>query len=133
MEPTSVAEVQQAVAAALAPAFMLAGVGALLNVLSQRRNRVVDRLLAAHVQRHEAGRIAHLRLRARLSLLAMQACILAGTLVCLLVGFAFLGTLNDWPLGALVTALTLGAMGLLALGLLCFLAETTLARTDLPP
>lgn len=133
MEPASVAEVQRAVAAAVTPAFLLAGVGALLNVLSQRRNRVVDRLHAEHAERHEAGRLAHLRLRARLALFAMQACILASILVCALVAVAFLGTLQDWPLGPLVTALTLGAMGLLGLGLLCFLAEAALARTDLPP
>ncbi|MCX8132914.1 MAG: DUF2721 domain-containing protein [Roseococcus sp.] len=133
MEPASVAEVQRAVAAAVTPAFLLAGVGALLNVLSQRRNRVVDRLHAEHAERQEAGRLAHLRLRARLALVAMQACILASVLVCAPVAVAFLGALQDWPLGLVVTLLTLGAMGLLALGLLCFLAEATLARTDLPP
>jgi hypothetical protein len=133
MDPASVEDVQRAINAALAPAFLLAGAGALLNVLSQRRNRVVDRLLDAHAQRREAGHIAALRRRAALSLLAMLACIGAAALVCTLVAVSFLATLYAFALGSLITAVMVGAMLLLALGLCCFAAEAALARTDLPP
>jgi hypothetical protein len=54
-------------------------------------------------------------------------------LVCTLVAVTFLGLLYGWPLRSAVVALMLGAMGMLAAGLICFLAEALLAHTDLPP
>jgi len=42
MELASVEQVQRAINTALAPAFLLVSVDALLNVLSQRHNRVAD-------------------------------------------------------------------------------------------
>ena len=133
MELATVAEVERAIAGALTPAFLLAGIGGLLNVMSQRRNRIVDRLLEAHEAEAHPAAIASLRLRARLALLAMQACILSGVIVCALVVVAFIAQLYAWQAGPEVTALMVTAMATLALGLLAFLAEATLARTDLPP
>jgi uncharacterized BrkB/YihY/UPF0761 family membrane protein len=133
MDAGSVAPVGAAISGALTPAFLLAGVMTALRVLSERRNRVVDRVHAAHRGHEEEHDIATLRLRARFALLAMLGCILSALLVCALVATTFLGLLYDWPLRSVVVGLMLGAMGVLAAGLLCFFAESLLARTDLPP
>ena len=132
MEAASVAEVERAIAGALTPAFLLAGVAGLLNVLSQRRNRIVDRLLHAQAIDAKLDHLVNLRQRATLSLLSMQACILASVAVCTLVAVAFVAQLYAWRAGPAVTVLMLSAMSALVAGLLCFLAEATLARTDLP-
>jgi uncharacterized BrkB/YihY/UPF0761 family membrane protein len=133
MDAGSVAPVGAAISGALTPAFLLAGVMTALRVLSERRNRVVDRVHAAHRGHEEEHDIATLRLRARFALLAMLGCILSALLVCALVATTFLGLLYEWPLRSAVVALMLGAMGVLAAGLLCFFVEALLARTDLPP
>lgn len=133
MEAGSVVPVGTAIAGALTPAFLLAGVMTALRVLSERRNRSVDRVHAAHDGHEAACHIAPLRLRARIALWAMLFCILSAVLVCALVAVTFLGLLYGWPLRSAVVALMLGAMTMLAAGLLAFFAEALLARTDLPP
>ncbi len=133
MEPLSVATIGTAIAGSLTPAFLLAGVMTALRVLSERRNRSVDRVHAAHRAAESGDDIARLRRRADVALAAMIFCILAAMLVCALVAATFLGLVHDWPLGGLVMWLMLGAMGTLGVGLLCFLVEAALARTDLPP
>jgi hypothetical protein len=133
MEPGSVALVGTAIAGALTPAFLLAGVMTALRVLSERRNRSVDRVHAAHAAKEAGPDIARLRLRAGLALLAMLGCILSAVLVCALVATTFVGLLYDLPLRGAVVALMLGAMAMLAAGLLAFFVEALLARTDFPP
>lgn len=123
----------RAVAGALTPAFLLAGTAGMLNVLSQRRNRIVDRLLHTHAAGDPHGHLAALHRRAQLSLWAMLGCILASVLVALLVAVTFLAELHGLELGRLVVALTLAAMASLAGGLACFLVEAALARGDVPP
>lgn len=132
-DPASVEEVGRAISAALTPAFLLAGAAGMLNVLSQRRNRVVDWLRDTHERGDPHGRLAHLRMRARFALLAMLGCILSCILVSLLVCVSFLAQLYGWRAGPFVTALMLGAMLSLAAGLCCFLFEAALARSDTPP
>ena len=133
MEPGAVGPVGTAIAGALTPAFLLAGVMTALRVLSERRNRSVDRVHAAHDDPEYEWDVARLRLRARIALAAMLFCILSAVLVCALVAVTFLGLLYDLPLRSAVVVLMLGAMGSLATGLLCFFAEALLANTDLPP
>lgn len=133
MEPGAVEPVGAAIAGALTPAFLLAGVMTALRVLSERRNRSVDRVHAAHDGVEAEWDIARLRLRARIALAAMLFCILSAVLVCALVAATFLGLLYDLPLRSAVVALMLGAMGTLAVGLICFFAEALLAHTDFPP
>lgn len=101
--------------------------------MSQRRNRVVDRLQDQHAAGDPHGHVERLRHRARFSLLAMLGCILACVLVTALVAVMSVAMLHGWRTGPPITALMPGAMFPLGAGLLCFLAEAALARTDLPP
>ncbi|NGM23505.1 DUF2721 domain-containing protein [Roseomonas stagni] len=133
MEALSVAAAGQAIAGSLTPAFLLAGVMTALRVLSERRNRLVDRVHAAHAARESGPNIALLRRRASMALGAMLGCIMAALLVCALVAATFLALIYDWALGPVLAGLMLGTMAVLGAGLLCFLAEAALARTDLPP
>ncbi len=77
MHPASVEDVERAINAALAPAFLPAGAAALLNVLSQCRNRVVDRLGATHALKREAVHIAALHRRAGPALATGLCCFAA--------------------------------------------------------
>jgi hypothetical protein len=133
MDPGSVDPVGTAIAGALTPAFLLAGVMTALRVLSERRNRSVDRVHAAHASGESGSDIAKLRQRAAITLLSMLCCILSAVLVCMLVTIIFVGLLYDLPLGGVVVALMIGAMAALVAGLLAFFLEALLARTDLPP
>ena len=122
-----------AMSGALTPAFLLAGVMTALRVLSERRNRSVDRVHEAHEGGEPGLDIARIRMRANLALTSMLFCILAAVLVCALVAVTFIALVYGLPLRSVVVALMLAAMGALGMGLLFFFLEALSARTDLPP
>ncbi|MFN3943501.1 MAG: DUF2721 domain-containing protein [Allosphingosinicella sp.] len=125
---------------ALAPVFLLAGIGAILNVMAQRLARVVDRsrvleqgLEAEDLE--ERGRAqAELRLidrRMTTVHLAISCCTASALFVCLVVATLFVADLTNFAFGRPVAWLFIAAMLLLVLGLLLFLVEITLAMRSL--
>ena len=131
---TSIAAVIQL---AVAPVFLLAGVGAILNVMTQRLARVIDRSRdvegyleegegAEATARHRAELRALAR-RMRLVNAAITACVLAALMVCGVVALLFLGQLTPIPVAAPVAVLFVGAMASLIAGLATLLAEIGLA------
>ena len=125
---------------AVAPVFLLAGVGAMLNVLGNRLARTVDRARFLETL-HEAAAGAEqerlrqdLRLqarRARMIYWAMGLCALCALLVCavIVVQFAnaFVHASFDVPVAVLFVAALLAMIG----ALLLFLREVHLATTNL--
>jgi hypothetical protein len=109
-----------------ASAFMLARVARVAGVLDVLRSGGTASLTRLLDVRVHAAPVDSLVQRARL---AMQGCSLGCVGLRALVEVAFLAQLLDWKAVSLVTVLMWGAMA----ALLCFLAEATLARTDLPP
>jgi len=120
----------------IAPVFLLAGIGAFMNVIASRLARVVDRARLIE-ERHgqttdeeHALVVAELRtLEARMTRAsrAIYLCTASGLAVCVLVILLFVGELFDLNLGDPIAVLFVLAVALLAIGLLFFLSETRIA------
>ncbi len=120
----------------LAPAFLLTGIGGILNVMTGRLARIIDRgrLLADMDMSSNTSTSAslsierdHLERRRYLASAAITATTLSALLVCLVVAVLFakvmLGLEITWIVGFLFTASTLS----LVVGLGYFLREVHLA------
>jgi Protein of unknown function (DUF2721) len=138
IDPPPLSDVLRIIQLAIAPVFLLAGIGAILNVIAGRLNRVVDRSRLVerwHGETEGAEHVRHveeLRLIDRRITLASNAIFLSvasAVTVCLLVILLFVGELLRVNLAYLVAALFVLAMGLLGMGLILFLVETRVAVT----
>lgn len=128
--------ISQAIQLAIAPIFMLAGIGALLNVLTGRLSRVVDRgraLEALHPRstgpEHERH-VWELRLLDRRITLINRGLVLAvssAVMVCVVVALMFIASLVTTRLGTWVAGSFVLAMALLTASLLTFLIEVRLS------
>lgn len=121
---------------AVAPVFLLTGVGSILGVLTSRLARIVDRarrledrVLATATDDRAPLRVELSRLakRARLIHWAITLCISSALLVCAVVASLFIGDFVIIDMAEWIAALFVGAMFLLIFGLLCFLREIYLA------
>ncbi len=121
----------------VAPVFLLAGIGALLNVVTSRLARVIDRARHLEERLHsprneeEAGRMrAELRSLDRRMVLAQRAIFLFSTaalLICLVVASIFIGEFVDLAVPALVALIFIATMFAMIAGLTLFLMEITIA------
>lgn len=121
----------------VAPVFLLAGIGAILNVMTQRLARVIDRARAVELLLEEGesaeATTRHRRelaaLARRMSLVnaAITTCTAAALAVCAVVALLFLGALFGWPAGTPVAVLFVGAMGMVVCGLSILLMEISVA------
>ena len=135
MNPIS--DIAQTIQLSVAPVFLLAGIGALLNVVTSRLGRAVDRArvleerLTPPAAPTEAPRIRDelmvLDRRMLLSHRSIALCSLSALLVCILVAALFIADLADLAGGSAVAILFIAAMAALIGGLGFFLAEVTLA------
>ena len=134
MEPIS--DIAHVIQLAIAPVFLLTGVGALLGVMMNRLARVIDRgrhiesvylSLQAQPRARADEELCALAQRARLASWAINFCTAAALLVCTVIAMlfldAFLGTNLKWAVGALFVA----SMVLIICGLVCFLREVYIA------
>ncbi|MEA3081195.1 MAG: hypothetical protein QOD54_863 [Sphingomonadales bacterium] len=132
----SVNTVAEIVRLALAPVFLLSGIGAFLNVLASRLSRIVDRsreiepmLLASRGKEHDRW-IADLKIVDRRMLLINWATGLAVTsaiLTCLVVVLLFAANLTRTRLGTEIAWLFIASMLAIGAGFAFFLVETTVA------
>ena len=130
-------DVAHTIELSVAPVFLLAGVGAFLNVVTSRLGRAVDRArvleerLAADQEGVENRRIRdELQVLDRRMTLAQRSIVLfcfSALLVCVLVATLFIAEFSGLPLGMLVGMLFVGAMIALIGGLALFLAEVSIA------
>lgn len=136
---SSISAVGQAIQLAVAPVFLLAGVGALLAVLTNRLARIIDRVhfLEREVPADagEATRQQHrqatqsLSKRARMIHWAISLCTTCELLVCVVVATLFVGAELGADLSRAIAFLFIAAMLTLIAGLLCFLREIALATS----
>ena len=117
---------------AVAPVFLLTGVGAILGVLSSRLGRVIDRYRALEkITDSERSayltEIADLRRRSRLIHWAISLCTVCALFVCIVIAGLFIGSEIGKDPSGMVAAFFIAAMLALTAGLLCFLREITLA------
>jgi MFS family permease len=124
--------VAHAIQLALAPVFLLTGIGAILNVLAARLARIIDRGREltegpiAHAAQHEAlvlAELASLECRRHLASSAITAITLAALLVCTVIAALFLEVLLQIALSWLLSALFMCATLALVAGLALFLRE----------
>ena len=131
------ADIAAVIQLAVAPVFLLAGVGAILNVMTQRLSRVIDRaraveaaleagesLAAAARHRTELGALSR---RMRLVNAAITACTVAALLVCCVVGALFVGELARLTVAPFVALAFVLAMTSLVVGLALLLMEIGVA------
>lgn len=132
---------------AVAPVFLLAGIGTFMNVITARLGRVVDR--ARHLEEvitsmaatgREDNIFMELGVLDRRMVFAQRAiyfCTISALLVCMVVATLFVGTLVEYNVAAFVAILFIAAMLFLVGGLTYFLREIAIAtrmlrvRTDL--
>lgn len=125
---------------ALAPAFLLTGIAGLLNVMTGRLSRIIDRgreLVQLPSEIDPAAQEArnteqqNLQLRGHFASVAITACTLSALLACLVIAVLFIKTMFSaevtWVIGCLFTASTLT----LVVGLGYFLREVLLATQSL--
>ncbi|HWJ59922.1 MAG TPA: DUF2721 domain-containing protein [Sphingomicrobium sp.] len=120
---------------ALAPVFLLSGIGAFLNVCASRLSRIVDRsrdieprLLASRSAEHDRwlGEIRVLDRRMSLVSSAITLSVISAVLTCIVVALLFAARLLDAPVGSIIATLFVGAMVAIALSFAIFLVETRL-------
>lgn len=129
--------VQQVVQLSLAPAFLLAGIGAVMNVMTNRLIWVankIERILEAgedgdiEAMRAELPALERRRIHAQRAVMFSTASALAISVVIVLL---FVSAFVEAALGTLVAASWVICMGLLVAGLGSFLMETrTAARRN---
>lgn len=130
---TTVAHVIQL---AVAPVFLLTGIGAILNVITNRLARIVDRsrvLGNANDQINSARKeeMAMLTRRTRWIHWAVSLCTMSALLICIVIAALFVGSVTGLDPSRTVSLLFISAMFTLISGLLCFLREIFLATGNL--
>lgn len=126
---------------AVAPVFLLAGIAGMLNVLSARLGRVVDRFRAIEARIIYEDRKVHLAnfkieasglwRRIRLVNWSIRMFVWGALLISLVIVTLFLGELIEINLSIAAAVLFVGAMLLLILGLVFFLFEVGISTNQI--
>lgn len=121
---------------AMAPCFLLTAIGAILNMLTGRLGRVVDRsrwieqnFTAKDDPRHQ-NQVQQLRWideRMRHANRALVLCTISAVLICVVIAGLFTAVLFDWALAQPIAIVFVLAMLLLIAGLGIFLYEVRIA------
>ncbi len=120
----------------IAPVFLLAGIGAILNVVAGRLSRTVDRSRSLATEYASLGPLDQARVIEELHLLdrrilaanrAITCCTASALFVCLVVAVMFVAVPDQVGFARTIAALFIAAMALLTAGLGFFLHEIHLA------
>jgi hypothetical protein len=131
-----VSDLARAIQLALAPVFLLTGIGALLSVMTGRLARIIDRGRAFAEGRVSVVSQDHVSIalerqtlepRRRLTSAAITATTIAALLVCVLIAGLFVEVILETPLKWLISTFFAAAMLALVVGLTFFLREVHLA------
>lgn len=126
--------IAQTIQLSLSPVFMLAGIGALLNVLAGRLSRVIDRARALEAMLPQAASLEHARHLWELRLLDRRMAIInralflavsSAVMTCAVVATLFVAVLASLHIGQLVAILFIFAMLLLIASLIAFMVEVS--------
>jgi hypothetical protein len=132
--------VAHAIQLAVAPVFLLSGIGAILMVMTNRLGRIIDRarVLEDRLENTRPELLASLRAdlailsrRAKLISLAITLCTTTALLVCTVIAMMFLSASLQFDATIPVVLLFIGAMLTFFLGLLWFLREIYVATVSL--
>ena len=132
--------VAHAVQLAVAPVFLLSGIGAILAVMTNRLGRVIDRARVLEERLEGASPEFLATLRADLAVLSRRAkligraitlCTMTALLVCIVIAVLFLSAFLQFDAAIPVALIFIAAMLCFFLGLLCFLREIYLSTKSL--
>ena len=135
-----VTQIAHLIQLAIAPVFLLAGIGALLNVVANRLARVVDRSRTLEAEfssydearrKRAAAELCLLDRRMKVANYAISACTASALFTCLVVAILFVADLTAFAFGQAVALLFIATMLLLIVGLVLFLYEIRLAIRSL--
>jgi len=135
-DPPPIETISHVIQLSVAPVFLLSGIAALLNVLTNRLSRIVDRARAMEAQfpgaapgRVEALRTSLRRLskRARLASWGISLCAISAILISCVVIVLFVSNIVGGHIQIPVAILFVMAMVTLTVGLVCFLREIYLS------
>ena len=140
MNPVPFGEITHVIQLAVAPVFLLAGIGTVLTVLTNRLGRSVDRRrvlahilaqvdhgLQADIAASAAEELSTIERRIRLIYISITLDVSAALFICLLVALAFVDALVVLDLSRVIAALFVLAMLALIGALTVFLREIFLA------
>jgi Protein of unknown function (DUF2721) len=138
MEPVaSITSVSHVIQLAVAPVFLLSGVGAILAVLINRLGRIVDRYRYLENGKLKAGgeeaavladvEMTILSRRARLIHWAISLCTVGALFICIVIATLFIGSMMHVGVSQAIALMFVAAMLALIAGLLSFLREIALA------
>ncbi len=140
MQLNSAVDVPHVIQLAVAPVFLLSGIGVTLGVLTTRLSRIIDRARVLEAQLPETTGTTHeiavtelgsLSRRAELVNRGITLCTAAALFVCLLIACLFIGSLLNRALVLLLAGLFVAAMVALIGGYISFLQEILLATRSL--
>jgi Protein of unknown function (DUF2721) len=130
---TSIEAIAQVIQLAVAPVFLLAGIGGLLGVLSTRLGRIIDRarIIERRIPQTQLeeqrqllrGEATALWTRIDLINWAIRLCVSGALTVCLVIVTLFVGDFVNFNLAAAIAVLFVIAMLLIISGLLFLLRE----------
>ena len=131
-------DVTQAIQLALAPAFLLTALAGLLNVMTSRLARIIDRgrqLTEISPPRrlpdHVMAELRQLDRRRHLASAAITSCTFAALVACVVIAMLFLEVYLNAPLRGLIGMGFLAATLALTTGLAYFLREVHLATSSI--
>ena len=129
MQPESLSK---AIQLSVAPVFLLAGIGALMNVLSGRLARIVDNAKQLRLTADAGGDVDELerrlaRRRMQLVIRSIELLTAATLLIAAMVAAMFLSVISRVNLTLVVVPLFIAAMGLVMLAAMFFLREVRMA------
>lgn len=126
---------------AVAPVFLLAGIAGLLNVLSVRLGRAVDRVRIVETRLGKEphsdhvvvlqAEISALWSRIRLANWSIRMFVAGALVVCLVIVSLFFSELTLLNMSAAIVVFFLGAMLLLIMGLILFLIEVSISTRSI--
>ena len=129
----STPRVQQVVQLSLAPAFLLSGIGAVMNVImsrmiwiAQRIEKIEDKIEEQRTPQ-QARELGWLMRRRRLMQGAIMFSTAAAVMISLVIGMLFVSAYIIAQIGTLIAFMWVTTMALLVVGLGFFLLETRLA------
>jgi hypothetical protein len=132
----SITTIAHVIQLAVAPVFLLTGIGAMLGVLTNRLSRIINRRRVLHdfvttsvnVNAENVSRELDVLLRrVRLINRAISLCTSSALLVCIVIAALFVGAFLKADLSVLIGVLFIATMLALVGGLLYFLREIHLA------
>lgn len=137
--------ISHAIELAVAPVFLLAGVGAILSVLTTRLARAVDRSRVlqdrrCHLPENDdaeslddlLSELVILERRIRIVNVAIVFCVLCSLCICAVVAVIFLALVVEVPVAAAIVWSFVVGMGCLFVALSCLLREVYLATMKMP-